>query len=128
MSDVYGRKPVYMMSLTISIIAACICANSKNIGMLIFFRALQACGAGAGQTLGAGVIADIFAVAHHGKAYGIFYIGPLFGPVLGPTVGGVLCQFLGWKSTFYFLAILGKGNTTNILANMSYYSYNQTHS
>lgn len=29
------------------------------------------------------------------------------GPVIGPTVGGALCQYLGWQSTFYFLAIVG---------------------
>lgn len=32
---------------------------------------------------------------------------PLLGPVIGPTVGGALCQYLGWQSTFYFLAIIG---------------------
>lgn len=108
MSDVYGRKPLYVISSIIALIAAIICAVSKNIVMLIIFRAIQASGAGAGQTLGAGVISDTFEVANRGKAYGIFYIGPLFGPVVGPTIGGALCQFLGWRSTLYFTSILGK--------------------
>ncbi|KAI7908200.1 major facilitator superfamily domain-containing protein [Cokeromyces recurvatus] len=106
MSDTYGRKPMYIFSLIISLVAAILCAISSNIGMLIAFRAIQACGSGAGQTLGAGVIADTFDVANRGRAYGIFYIGPLLGPVIGPTIGGILCQYLGWRSSFYFLAIL----------------------
>lgn len=108
MSDTYGRKPIYIFSLLIGIFASILCAISNSITMLIIFRAIQACGTSSGQTLGAGVIADTIDTANRGKAYGIFYVGPLLGHVIGPTIGGVLCQYLGWQSSFYFLAILGK--------------------
>ena len=75
MSDAYGRKPMYICSLSIGIVASIICALSKNIVMLIVFRAVQACGATSGQTLGAGVISDLFDVTRRGKAYGAFFIG-----------------------------------------------------
>lgn len=97
---------MYIMSLIIYIVGGLICTFSTNIGMLIVFRALQACGGGAGQTLGGGVIADIYHVSRRGRAYGIFCLGPLFGPIFGPTIGGALCEFLGWRSTLYFLAII----------------------
>lgn len=32
--------------------------------------------------------------------------GALIGPALGPLLGGILSQFLGWRSIFWFLAIL----------------------
>lgn len=108
MSDTYGRKPIYMISLIIGIIASVLCAISTNVTMLIIFRAIQASGTSSGQTLGAGVIADTINAENRGKAYGIFYVGPLLGHVIGPTIGGVLCQYLGWQSSFYFLAILGR--------------------
>ncbi|KAG1122985.1 hypothetical protein G6F42_010970 [Rhizopus arrhizus] len=107
-SDTYGRRPVYIMSITIGIVASILCASSKNIAMLIVFRALQASGASSGQTLGAGSIGDVFDVADRGKAYGVFFIGPLLGPSIGPLIGGILCEFLGWQSTFYFTAIFGR--------------------
>lgn len=75
MSDTYGRKPMYVYSLIISVIASILCAVSRNAAMLIVFRALQAVGSSSGQTLGAGVIADTIEVADRGKAYGVFYIG-----------------------------------------------------
>ncbi|KAK4521317.1 uncharacterized protein ATC70_011932 [Mucor velutinosus] len=106
-SDTYGRRPVYIMSVSIGIVASILCASSKNIAMLIVFRALQASGASSGQTLGAGSIGDVFDVADRGKAYGVFFIGPLLGPSLGTLIGGFLCEFLGWQSTFYFTAIVG---------------------
>ncbi|KAK4509398.1 uncharacterized protein ATC70_007749 [Mucor velutinosus] len=105
MSDAYGRKPMYIYSLSIGIVASVICAFSKNIVMLVIFRAVQACGATSGQALGAGVISDLFDVTRRGKAYGVFFVGPLFGTVVGPTVGSLLCQYLGWQATFYFIAI-----------------------
>ncbi len=57
--------------------------------------------------LGAGTIADIWAVRERGKAMGIFYLGPLMGPLLGPIIGGLLVENLGWRSTQWFLAIYG---------------------
>ncbi|GAN04290.1 MFS multidrug resistance transporter [Mucor ambiguus] len=106
-SDTYGRRPVYIMSISIGIVASILCASSNNIAMLIVFRALQASGASSGQTLGAGSIGDVFDVADRGKAYGVFFIGPLLGPSLGTLIGGFLCEFLGWQSTFYFTAVFG---------------------
>ncbi|KAI8137648.1 major facilitator superfamily domain-containing protein [Fennellomyces sp. T-0311] len=107
LSDFYGRKRMYLLSILLGIVASIICAVSNNVGMLVVFRAFQAAGSCASQTLGAGVIADTIPVSQRGRAYGFFYTGPLIGPVIGPTVGGALCQYLGWQSTFYFTAILG---------------------
>ncbi|KAI7879282.1 MFS general substrate transporter [Lichtheimia hyalospora FSU 10163] len=107
LSDFYGRKRMYLSSIIIGIVASIICAFSVNIAMLIVFRAIQAAGLCASQTLGAGVIADTIPMKQRGRAYGFFYIGPLLGPVIGPTIGGVLSQYYGWQSSFYFLAVLG---------------------
>lgn len=106
LSDSYGRKRMYLISGLINVISSIICAFSRNIGMLVVFRAIQSFGANAGLTLGAGVISDSIAVEVRGKAYGFFYIGPLVGPVIGPTIGGFLCQYMNWQSTFYFTAIM----------------------
>ena len=57
--------------------------------------------------VGAGTVADVWAVRERGKAMGIFYMGPLLGPFLGPIIGGLLAGNLGWRSTQWFLAIYG---------------------
>jgi MFS family permease len=38
---------------------------------------------------------------------GIYYAAPLLGPSLGILLGGVLAQIWGWRSTFYFMVIIG---------------------
>ena len=57
--------------------------------------------------VGAGTIADIWAVRERGEAMGFFYLGPLLGPFLGPIIGGLLAGKLGWRSTQWFLTIYG---------------------
>ncbi|KAG2171781.1 hypothetical protein INT43_008161 [Umbelopsis isabellina] len=106
-SDLYGRKPMYLISIIIFIIASVLCGISTSVPELAIFRAIQAIGASAGQSVGAGVISDVFIPAERGTAYGFFYVGPLCGPVIGPLLGGILGEFLGWRSNFYFLAIVG---------------------
>jgi MFS family permease len=30
----------------------------------------------------------------------------MMGPAIGPVIGGILAQFLGWRSIFWFLVIV----------------------
>lgn len=36
-----------------------------------------------------------------------FFLGPLTGPLLAPIIGGILDDRLGWRSTLWFMLILG---------------------
>ena len=40
-----------------------------------------------------------------GKALGVFSLSRMTAALCGPMIGGVLCQFFGWRSTFWFCAI-----------------------
>lgn len=75
--------------------------------MLIVMRILGGGAAASVQAVGAGTIADIWAVKERGQAMGIFYLGPLMGPLFAPIIGGVLAEKWGWRSTQWFLAIYG---------------------
>ena len=51
------------------------------------------------------VVADIATSQERGRYMGYATAGLLFGPSFGPTIGGVLAQYLGWRSIFWFLVI-----------------------
>ncbi|POG67791.1 hypothetical protein GLOIN_2v1481276 [Rhizophagus irregularis DAOM 181602=DAOM 197198] len=84
-----------------------ICGLSNSIWLLLAMRLVQACGASAVLSIGAGTISDVFHSLERGRAYGIFYLGPLVGPVIGPVIGGYVTDYLGWRWILWILAVIG---------------------
>jgi MFS family permease len=66
---------------------------------------VQAVGGTAGIALCMAVVADVATSAERGTYMGYAGAGILMGPAFGPTIGGLLAQYLGWRSIFWFLAI-----------------------
>ncbi len=102
-----GRRTIYLVSFTLFIVFSVLSALSVDISMLIIMRILGGGASASVQAVGAGTIADIWEPQERGRAMGLFYLGPLCGPLFGPVVGGALAQRFGWRSTMWFLAILG---------------------
>jgi multidrug resistance protein len=105
-SDKKGRRPVYLMSLSILVVSSVFCGFAINIEWLLIGRIIQAIGSSAVLSVGAGTISDVFVRSERGRAMGIFFLGPLIGPIIGPSVGGVIGQYLSWRWIFWILAIL----------------------
>ncbi|KAG1882906.1 major facilitator superfamily domain-containing protein [Suillus subluteus] len=104
-SEIKGRKFVYVSSVALFVAASAIVAVSKTIGLVIGMRALQAAGSSALLSIAAATLADIYEPHERGTKMGIYYSAPLLGPALGPVLGGVLTQGLGWRSIFWFITI-----------------------
>ncbi|KAF5362914.1 hypothetical protein D9758_007099 [Tetrapyrgos nigripes] len=105
-SEVKGRRAVYISSLSFFTVGSIIVAASKSISLVIGFRCLQAGGSSAVSSIGAATLADIFDSEERGSKIGIYYIGSLLGPSAGALLGGALTTGFGWRGPFYFLAIL----------------------
>ena len=76
LSDVYGRKPIYMLGIVIFLVGSALSGLSQNMGMLILFRGIQA-SAPALFPVALAIIGDLFSPQERGKYQG------LFGAVLG---------------------------------------------
>ncbi|KAH8114699.1 MFS general substrate transporter [Phellopilus nigrolimitatus] len=103
-SEILGRKIVYLSSEAIFIVGCIVVGLSKSIGVVIGMRCLQAFGSSAVISIGAGTLADIYEPHERGAMMGIYYAAPLLGPALGPMIGGALTEAFDWRATFYFLA------------------------
>ncbi|KAF9962591.1 hypothetical protein BGZ72_000011 [Mortierella alpina] len=101
--DYYGRRPIYLVSMSIFILGSVLAAISRNIWVFFVMRALQAFGASSVLSVGGGSLSDIFHSGERGSAFGLFYLGPLIAPMIGPIVGGVLSDRAGWRSTMWLL-------------------------
>ncbi|KAH7087224.1 major facilitator superfamily domain-containing protein [Paraphoma chrysanthemicola] len=105
MSDNSGRRFSFIVCFVIFIAANIGLALQTNYAALLLLRMVQAAGCSAAIALTFAVVADIATSAERGKYMGFAGAGILMGPAFGPTIGGVLAQYLGWRSIFWFLAI-----------------------
>src|SRR4051794_1470803 len=101
LSDLYGRKPIFMIGITIFLIGSALSGLSQNMTQLIVFRGLQGIGAGSLFPVALAVIGDLFTPKERGKYQGLF--GAVFGIafIVGPLVGGFLTENVSWHWIFY---------------------------
>jgi multidrug resistance protein len=88
LSEIIGRRPVYIISLSFYVIFNIPCALSPNIGGLLVCRFLCGVFASSGLSLAGGTIADVWNMEERGMAIAYFAAAPYCGPVLGPIVCG----------------------------------------
>ncbi|KAF2714174.1 MFS general substrate transporter [Pleomassaria siparia CBS 279.74] len=106
LADMAGRRPAYAIGFIIYMGANIGLALQNSYAALFILRCLQATGSSATIALGNGVVADIATSSERGIWMGYATSGPMIAPALAPVIGGLLAQFLGWRSIFWFLAIM----------------------
>ena len=106
-SDVYGRKWLFVGGIAIFIAGSALAALSPSMNALIISRAVQGLGGGMIMALSFVTIADLFPPAERGKYMGI--IAAMFGvsSVVGPTLGGFITDQLSWQWIFFVNIPLG---------------------
>ncbi|KAF4513444.1 hypothetical protein G6O67_000714 [Ophiocordyceps sinensis] len=103
--DMAGRRPAFIVAFSIYLLANIGLALQRNYAVLMVLRCLQSAGSSGTLALGYAVIADIASSEERGVYMGFVSAGINFGPAVGPVLGGVLSQYLGWPSIFWFCAI-----------------------
>lgn len=99
-SDVIGRKRLFLTGIIIFALGSLVAASSVNLGMLIGARLIQALGGGLITSNTLAIITDTFPAGKRGAAMGIQAILVSGGAALGPTLGGFLVTNLGWQAVF----------------------------
>jgi EmrB/QacA subfamily drug resistance transporter len=107
LSDLYGRRRMFVVSISIFLVGSALCGAAQSMGQLIAFRALQGVGAGGLLPLAQAAIADLFSPRERGRYQG--YIGSMWATaaVAGPLVGGSLTDAASWRWIFFINLPLG---------------------
>lgn len=102
LGDQMGRKPLYLVAVTLFLVGSVLGALAQSMDMMIVARGVQGLGAG-GLMIGAqAIIADVVPARDRGRYMGI--MGAVFGlsSVLGPLLGGFFTDGPGWRWALWF--------------------------
>ena len=101
LSDVYGRKPFYVLGLSLFMVGSIASGLVGSMPQLVLARALQGLGAGAMLSMPRATIGDIFNPRDRGRWMGV--IASVFGlsSIIGPVLGGWITDQWGWRWIFY---------------------------
>ena len=100
LSDIYGRRNIYIVSLLLFGLGSIVVSFSGNYTALLLGRAIQGFGASGIFPVASAVVGDIFPKEKRGRILGL--IGAVFGLafLIGPIIAGVLLKFFDWTSLF----------------------------
>ncbi len=101
------RKKTLLLLMTIFIFGNLMCALSYSYGFLMLARVITALCHGAFFGIGAVVAANLVAPNRRASAVALMFTGLTLANVLGVPLGTALGQALGWRSTFWAVAIIG---------------------
>lgn len=100
LSDLYGRKNLYLFSLFLFLLGSALCGFSQNMIQLVFFRALQGLGAGGVLPLAIIIAGDMFPFEKRAKVQPLFTMVWGLASLVGPPLGAWLAS-VDWRLVFF---------------------------
>lgn len=107
LSDIKGRKPLYISGFTIFVMGSFLCGIAETPLGLICARAIQGVGASMLMACSPALIVDAFPVKERGGALGLIGAVVAAGLTVGPVAGGFLLEYFSWRYIFYINIPIG---------------------
>ncbi|KAK5210583.1 hypothetical protein LTR20_004811 [Exophiala xenobiotica] len=121
MSEVYGRRPIFLCSIFFFALLTLPCALATSLKEILIARFFAALFGSAMLSNSPGTVNDIVPERYRAAAYSCWSLGPLNGPATGPIIGGFVFQYLGWRWTEWIIVILaGAGLLLMLLVRETY--------
>lgn len=109
-ADRFGRRSTLLGGLLLYTVAGLAAAFAPSADTLIAARLFQAFGGCAGMVIGRAIVRDTAPPGETARRLALMNLMVTVGPALAPLAGGALSVFVGWRSIFLLLVILGVAN------------------
>ncbi|TAL69396.1 MAG: MFS transporter [Bacteroidetes bacterium] len=107
LADIIGRKKIFSLGILLFTISTFLILFAKSITSLIVLRIFQGLSSAMIFGTSLAIITSVFQPGERGRAMGINITAVYLGLSCGPIIGGLLTQYLGWRSIFAFLVPFG---------------------
>lgn len=109
LSEVFGRKPIYMVSLPLACLFTMgVGLSNGHMRIILPLRFFAGVFASPALSIASGTIMDIFDVDEVSVAMTFFCLAPFMGPVLSPIMAGFAAEYQGWRWT-QWIQLLASG-------------------
>ncbi|KIC11485.1 multidrug MFS transporter [Leisingera sp. ANG-M1] len=105
-SDQMGRRPVILASIVLFLLATLGCIYAPTAEAFLMFRVAQTVVA-ATMVLSRAAVRDMYDTDQAASMIGYVTMGMAVVPMIGPAIGGFLDQWMGWKTNFWLLFLVG---------------------
>ncbi len=104
LSDRFGRRPVMLAGLALSIVASFGCIFAATLPQLIAARFFQALGGASGMVISRAIIRDLYPRERIGAMISLVVAVMMIAQMLSPLTGGLIEIAFGWHAIFYVVA------------------------
>jgi len=102
----FGYRATYMGCMLLLLSAGVAGGLSNDYNLVLICRVAEGLAAGVVQPIPAIIILRAFDTAEQGRANSFFGMGVVLAPAIGPSIGGVLVDWLSWRSLFFMVVPL----------------------
>lgn len=108
LSDVFGRKPMAILSLILLGIGSGLATQAISPLHVVGSRIVTGFGAGGCTVLSKTILGDVYSTDNRlTRGFSILAMGAQVSPLLAPVFGGIIQEHYGWQGNFYTLGFIG---------------------
>jgi MFS family permease len=105
-SNTYGRRPLFLLSLIISLVGNIGCAKSPTYSTMAVCRAIVAFFISPAAAIGSAVVTETFFKKERARYIGIWTVMVTLGVPIAPFIFGFVANDVGYRWIYWILAIV----------------------
>jgi MFS family permease len=113
LSDIYGRRPIFLLSLICSMVGNIGCAKSPSYGTMGLCRAITAFFISPAAAIGSAVVSEMFFEKQRATFMGAWTIMVTLGVPIAPFIFGFVALRVNYRWIYWILAMVSTAKEGN---------------